>query len=483
MDHPIMEATASGMMPHGHCYLWNPALIALHVTSDTLIALAYTTIPLTLGWFVRKRRDVPFSWMLVCFATFIVSCGMTHWLEVWTLWRPDYWVSGAVKGVTAAASVPTAVLLVRLMPRALAIPSAADLERANAALRERKALYREVLDSSPDPYTILAAVRDHDGRVVDFVYEDFNSVSEAILCAMRGHPGAGSRQDLLGTSMRQTLLPGVAERMETYRTVMATRIPQRFEGTLPMDGVAHTYVFTVAPFRDGVAVAGHDVTAEREAEARLRSLVAEKDVLLREVHHRVKNNLQVISSLLNLQASNPNLRDPAEGLLQSRARVQSIALVHESLYRANDFSEVNLAHYLQTLTSSIAASFSGQHEEVRVVTALAPHRIPLDQAVPVGLLANELLTNAYKHAFVGGRRGEVHVTLVVGEDRTLHLSVRDTGIGLPPGFDAAHASSLGLQLVTTLADQVGGSVEFRGDGGTEVVVHMPHRQEAPWRTS
>jgi PAS domain S-box-containing protein len=122
-------------MPHGYCYLWNTPLVWLHVISDSLIALAYFSIPITLVYFIRKRRDLPFNWMFVCFGVFILACGVTHAMEVWTLWRATYWLSGAVKALTAFVSVPTAVLLVRLVPQALALPSPEELRREIA---ERK---------------------------------------------------------------------------------------------------------------------------------------------------------------------------------------------------------------------------------------------------------------------------------------------------------------------------------------------------------
>jgi len=121
-------------MPHGHCYLWKPGVVWLHVISDALIALAYISIPFTLVHFIRQRRDMPFSWMFLCFGMFIIACGATHMMDIWTLWTPTYWLAGLVKAVTALASVPTAILLVRLVPKALAVPSPETLRRANAEL-------------------------------------------------------------------------------------------------------------------------------------------------------------------------------------------------------------------------------------------------------------------------------------------------------------------------------------------------------------
>jgi PAS domain-containing protein len=123
MDFLKTVFSSDGFMPHGFCYLWNAKLVWLHVVSDSLIALAYLFIPITLVYFIRKRRDLPFNWMFVCFGLFILACGATHAMEVWTLWHADYWLSGAVKAFTALVSVPTAILLVRMIPRALALPS------------------------------------------------------------------------------------------------------------------------------------------------------------------------------------------------------------------------------------------------------------------------------------------------------------------------------------------------------------------------
>jgi PAS domain S-box-containing protein len=138
---------ASSYFPHGVCYSWNPTLIGLHVASDSLIGLAYFSIPPALLYFARRRADLPFPWIFILFGLFIVACGATHWMEVWTLWRPEYWLSGIIKAITAAASVPTAIALVWLIPRALVIPSAEQLRLANERL-EREVRERERVEAA-----------------------------------------------------------------------------------------------------------------------------------------------------------------------------------------------------------------------------------------------------------------------------------------------------------------------------------------------
>lgn len=151
--------SSDGFMPHGHCYLWTPELLWLNIVSDSVIALAYLSIPVTLIYFIRRRKDLPFNWMFAAFGVFILACGATHVMEIWTIWNPSYWLSGALKALTAAASIVTAVLLVKLVPAALRIPSQdqlttlnnelvaanADLQEANRRLEEANCAKRDFL--------------------------------------------------------------------------------------------------------------------------------------------------------------------------------------------------------------------------------------------------------------------------------------------------------------------------------------------------
>jgi PAS domain S-box-containing protein len=159
---------ADFFIPHGHCYLWKPGLVGLHIVSDALTALAYYSIPVTLTYFVTKRRDVPFNWIFLLFAAFIISCGTTHIMEIWTLWHPNYWLSGFIKAFTAVVSVYTAFELVLLLPHALAIPSTAQLEKE---IQERQRIEQELRISEERYRSLVTAMsegivlQNADGRI------------------------------------------------------------------------------------------------------------------------------------------------------------------------------------------------------------------------------------------------------------------------------------------------------------------------------
>lgn len=215
-----------------------------------------------------------------------------------------------------------------------------------------------------------------------------------------------------------------------------------------------------------------DITGRKLAEQKVAASLAEKEVLLKEIHHRVKNNLQVIMSLLELQAG--SMRDEAAAVAfeESRNRVRSMALMHERFYHTRDIARVNMASYVESVVDSLLHSF-GVAGSLRVSVEMSEVSLGLDAAVPCGLIMNELVMNCLKHAFPGGREGSVRVALEEGAKGTLVLRVKDDGIGFAKQGGGQHTPSLGLTIVDTLVKQLRGRFEVKGDNGTEVIVVFP----------
>jgi len=203
-----------------------------------------------------------------------------------------------------------------------------------------------------------------------------------------------------------------------------------------------------------------------KAEEALKASLREKEVLLKEIHHRVKNNMQVISSLLSLQSR--HLEDPkAIGMFKdSQHRIRSMALVHEKLYQSKDLSRIDFGQYLQNLVVYLVHSYQVDSGRVQMKIDVREAALDINTAIPCGLVVNELVTNAMKHAFPGGRKGEVRVTLRPGADGRFTLTVGDNGVGWPRGADFRKADTLGMQLVTMLVDQLDGEIELKKKPGT-----------------
>ncbi len=208
-----------------------------------------------------------------------------------------------------------------------------------------------------------------------------------------------------------------------------------------------------------------DISDRKRNEAEIQAAFQEKDALLKEIHHRVKNNMQVISSLLSLQARSLSDEPAQRALKDMQKRVRAMALVHEKLYRSPNLSRIDFGDYVRSLVVSLVASQSVRPERIRSRVDIQNIAFDLQTAVPLALIINELVSNAVKHAFPDEREGEIALELRRREDGRFSLTVRDDGAGLPAGFDAGRAESLGLGIVTMLVAQLDGTLESGNEGG------------------
>lgn len=289
---------SANFLPHAYCYLKNPALVWTHVIADSLIAISYFAISITLGHLGYKgRRDIPYHWMFLAFGLFILGCGGTHLVEAVTVWVPVYVLAAAVKLFTAAISLTTAAVL---------------------------------------PFTV----------------------------------------------------PHVFELIQQAKA-----------------------------------------TEQRTAE--LRASEERKDALLQEVHHRVKNNLAVICSLFYLESIHSTQEETAEIFGDMQNRVHSMALVHESLYGAENLARIDFAEYARNLAEDILASHGTATAPVRLKTELEPVTMGADLAIPCGLILNELVSNAFKHGFPDGTEGEIKLTLRSDAGGDILFAFRTAESGFP----------------------------------------------------
>lgn len=636
-------------IPHGHCYLWKPGLVWLHVLSDSLIAFAYYSIPVMLVYFVRKRKDIPFGGIFLMFSAFIIACGSTHLMNVWTLWVPTYWLSGLIKAITAFVSVLTALQMLPLIPKALALPSPAELEEANCQLAkeiaERKRT-EEVLRESEQRWE-LALRGNNDGiwdwnvktnevffstrwkemlgyeekEISHYVDEsvmrvhpnDRNGVMKAVenhfskltpfytnehrvLCkdgnykwildrgqALWDEDGnvvrmVGSYTDITERKEAEKALSDLLKELESrveQRTLELTKINnslaaeiterQRIEKALRESeeqfraafdqaavGIAHVGIngecllvnqklcdivgykseelyglsFQDITYGDDLAddinyvnqiLAGEidsyslekrylrkdsslvwtnitvslirevdgepkyfisvveDISDRKHSQEKIKASLLEKEVLLKEIYHRVKNNLQVISSLLNLQSAYIQNSEDMVIFQQSQQRIASMALVHEKMYQSPDLAKINLHEYVQDLVSSLCSCYKLNTNLILLnINVGQDIFLNLDTAIPCSLIIHELVSNAFKHAFVGMNKGEVNIEITKHYGNQIILIVKDNGIGLPTNFDFQNTASLGWELIDALTSQLSGSINIKSDIGVEFKIDFPY---------
>ncbi|HEX7501938.1 MAG TPA: PAS domain S-box protein, partial [Acidobacteriota bacterium] len=339
-------------------------------------------------------------------------------------------------------------------------------EAALTALRESEDRYRDLVENSQE----LIYTHDLEGKLLSF---------NKMTAQLSGYPV----KNLLGMKITTLLIPEVRQLFDAYLTEIKTsgrahghmRIRTaggenrywEYDNTLRTKGVPF-------PIVRGLA---HDITERERAEKSIQASLAEKEILLKEIHHRVKNNLQVISGLLTLQGAQINDERLQRLIKESQSRIWTMALIHQTLYQSGNLAAIDMAEYIRTLCGNLLSSYAQVAMPPTIRFDLFPVQLVIDKAIPLALVVNELVTNSLKHAFPDGRPGEIRITLRKNkEPRTsppvaaYDLIVADDGVGLPSGFDPAAQKSLGLQLVSMLAKQLGGTLAIESDGGTSVTI-------------
>lgn len=276
-------------------------------------------------------------------------------------------------------------------------------------------------------------------------------------------------QELLGNSWKGLYKPEQISyfQQHTFPTLFQQRhwqgqtIAQRRDGSTFVEEISLTLTDD-----DLLICVCRDVTERLKAEEKIKASLLEKEVLLREIHHRVKNNLYVISNLLDLQADTLEQEEQRNLFAESQNRIQTMALIHEQLYQSDDLSQVNFANYIQNLVQKLSSSYQPKDCKININLDVEPVTLNLETAIPCGLLINELVTNAFKYAFPNSTTGEVEINLKVDSEQKIYLKISDHGIGIPEDVDWQDSPSLGLRLVNILADQLEATLELDCSQGT-----------------
>jgi PAS domain S-box-containing protein len=344
-----------------------------------------------------------------------------------------------------------------------------ERKQVENALKESEARYRSLFENMTNGYAYCRMFY-RDGQPVDFQYINVNKAFET----QTGLTGVNGK-------LVSEVIPGIRqsdpELFERYGRIALTGKPESFE--MYVASLHMWFSISVYSPQREYFVAIFDVITERKlAEEKVLASLAEKETLLKEVHHRVKNNMQVISSLLRLQERKVKDKDSAALLKDSQNRIQSMALVYNKLYRSENLAGINMTEYISELTLGLVKSYAVNPSLVTVKIDPVGVFLDVDQAIPCGMVINELVTNSLKYAFPDSRRGQIFISLKEEVDHTLELVVSDNGVGIPENINFDNTSTLGIKLVSNLVrDQLGGTMELNRNRGTTVRITFPHVKE------
>ena len=332
-----------------------------------------------------------------------------------------------------------------------------------ADITEKKLVDEELVKANDLRLSILNSISDAFFSLDDnLVITYFNKTAEEIL-GKRPKEVVGNKLFDVFPEARGSIFE------ETYTKAVKEKIPLSFETYFAASPYENWFSVNVYPYEDGISVYFKVITERKLAEEKMAASLHEKELLLKEIHHRVKNNLQIIISLLKLQANYITDEQVKEHFRECQQRIAAMADVHTLLYKSQNFAQINFADYVQGMTKQLFQAYRTGHAAIGLVIQMSDIMLPIDNAIPCGLLINELLTNSLKYAFPGGRKGKISIEMQRTADG-VRLILSDNGIGFPTEMDFSKTETFGLRLVQMLVKQLDGSIEWSAENGTRYVI-------------
>ena len=348
------------------------------------------------------------------------------------------------------------------------IADISEQKQTEEALRESEVHYRQLVELCPD----IVAVHS-EGKIV-FI----NSAGARLL-------GAAKPEQLIEKPIMDFVHPDYQEIIkERVREMRKKRraVPLIEEKFIRLDGTYIDVEVAAMPFiyqdKEAVQIVARDITKRKRAEEKIKASLKEKEVLLKEIHHRVKNNLQIISSLLDLSRRRTENQEAVDLLSDARAKVHTMALIHAQLYQSDRFDRIDMGRHIQELFNFLAAIYETKSRFVTYLAKPSDVSLELTQAIPCALVLNEVISNAFKHAFKEGEKGTIEASIQRTADDTIVIRIKDDGKGIPEEIDIDKTNGLGFKLARNLVQsQLGGRIRVEGNGGTEIVIEFNASKE------
>jgi len=366
-----------------------------------------------------------------------------------------------LKWILFVVLISTIILMVFLIWNRRLKKEITERKEAEKTAKKSELKLRAVLDATPFPVA-LVDVKDN---IINFWSRSANTLfGQTAPTTSEWYELAYPNPDY-----RNEIITRWKDVLETAKLSDKTINTGEYEVTC-RDGSVRTCELYATFLTEELIVTFNDITENKQAEDKIQASLIEKETLLQEIHHRVKNNMQVIVSLLDLQTNGIENKQVRDALRESKSRVQTMAAVHETLHESDKMSDIDLQSYISKIIPAIFNTYSIEPGRVTLNSDVQEVPISISQASPLGLIINELISNSLKYAFPDDRKGEITITMKKA-DKELELTVMDDGVGMPEGLEWRNSNSLGLKLICSLTEnQLGGSVEMERNNGTKFTI-------------